>query len=514
MVNKDNYSVVTTKWQMIGFFGILALFVITLIVPVKILTLLFLGCLFVYSALFPSKALTLLLIYFPARSFFIESNPSLKVFAEVIILGCLIHILWTSRKQVRSLFHFHWFELALFAFCAVGTISAFFNDVSIMAILTQLRAFLLTYAIFYIVKRLVLTKNDIQWYLWTTFFVASILSILGIIEKISDKTWLFPVAWEMFALSPTNGGRVYGLAKNPNVLASFLVIAIFTSFYLKKQLSNWKLWLVWIGIILIGITSVLTYSRGTLLALMVSMIIYIIWKREWRNLLQFAAIFVLSVGLAIGVVEPVTKSLAIESTDAIPPATPLDEDEDSWGEKNEQQTRVIETFSSDTVGLSQTGGRLWIVDKGLTVFIDYPIAGAGFATFGDSASLAYGSPIYESYEMRPGIYSDNQYVQVLAQTGILGVITFGAFLVIIFGMLVKRRHEPGAVFTLLLFLAIVSSSVVYNTWEDKAVTLFIFGLLGIVFSHNKETLTHPVETLESEHKERSSKKSLKSASNG
>lgn len=514
MVNKDNYSVVRTKWQMIGFFGVLALFVITLIVPVKILTLLFFSCLFVYSALFPSKALTLLLIYFPARSFFIESNPSLKVFAEVIIFGCFIHVLWASRKQIRSLFHFHWFELALFAFCAVGTISAFFNDVSIMAIITQLRAFLLTYAIFYIMKRLVLTKNDIQWYLWTTFFVASVLSILGIVEKISDKTWLFPVAWEMFASSPTNGGRVYGLAKNPNVLASFLVIAIFTSFYLKKQLSNWKLWMVWVGIILIGITSVLTYSRGTLLALMVSMIIYILWKREWKNLMQFSAVFVVSVGLAMGVVEPATKFLAIESTDPLPPANPSDDNEDSWGEANAQQTRVIETFSSDTVGLSQTGGRLWILDKGLTVFGDYPMAGSGFATFGDSASLAYGSPIYESYEMRSGIYSDNQYIQVMAQTGMLGVITFGAFLVIIFSMLIKRRHEPGVAFTLLLFIAIVASSVVYNTWEDKAVTLFIFGLLGIVFSHNKGTLTHPVVSVESEHKKGSSKKSLKSVSNG
>ena len=513
MVNKNNYSLITTKWQMISFFGVLALFALTLIVPVKVITLLFFFCLFVYSMLFPSKALTLLLIYFPARSFFVESNPSLKVFAEVIILACLIHIIWASRKQLKNLFHFHWFELALFSFCAVGTISAFFNNVSIVAIITQLRAFLLTYAVFYIVKRLKIKKEDIQWYLWTTFFVASFLSILGIVEKISDKTWLFPVAWEYFAMSPTNGDRVYGLVKNPNVLASFLVIALFTSYYLKNQLPGWKHKVVWIGIILMGTTSILTYSRGTLLALAVAFGVYIVWKRPWKKMMEFASIFVASLVLAIGVVEPVTKWLAIQPEDVIPPSSVPGDGEGFEEDENAQKDRIITTFSSDTVGESQKGGRLWLVDMGFDIFRDYPIAGSGFATFGDSASLVYGSPIYESYKIREGIYSDNQYIQVIAQTGVLGVVTFGAFLLTIFSLLLKRRNEPGVEFALLLFVAIVASSVVYNTWEDKIVTLYMFGLLGVIFSLHKKDMSSPLEQKDDKQKVKRTEESLRNASN-
>lgn len=492
MVNLGKFSRSSTKLQIGGFVGVLALFIVSLLVPTTISSLLFYSGLFVYTVLFPTKALTFLLIYFPARSFYIEINPDLKALAEVIVFGGLLHILVSSRKQLSSLFHFYWFELAFLAFCLIGSISAYLNDVGIMAIVTQLRAFLLMYLVFYIMKRLVLKKDDFQWYLWTTFFIASILSILGIIEKISDKTWLFPAAWEGFAISPTNGDRIYGLAKNPNVLSSFLVIALFTSMYLKQQLVGWKHKMVWVGIILIGITSVLTYSRGTMLALGVALIVYVIWKRNWKNVLQIGIVLATSAVLALYVVEPATSFFDIKSQETEVPVEPgsnIDEDE-----KNAQKERIKETFSSDTLGQSASSGRLWIIERGFDVFKDYPIAGSGFATFGDSASLAYGSPIYTEYEMRPDIYSDNQYIQIIAQTGILGVLAFAAFLISIFVMLLKKRNEPVAMFTLLLFVAVVSSCVVYNTWEDKTVTLFMFGFMGIVFSNQSASMSRGVDT--------------------
>ena len=51
--------------------------------------------------------------------------------------------------------------------------------------------------------------------------------------------------------------------------------------------------------------------------------------------------------------------------------------------------------------------------------MDYPIIGTGFGTYGDSASLSYQSPIYEKYRITTEIYSDNQYIQIITQTGTL-----------------------------------------------------------------------------------------------
>lgn len=488
MMKKGNLN--STSVQIIGFIALLLVFALSLVVPSTIISLVLYAGLLVYTFLFPTKGLAFLLIYFPARSFFIEMNGDLKAVGEIIIFGGLLHILVASRKQLTSLFRFHWFEIAFLAFCAIGAVSAFLNDVSISAIIMQLRAFLLAYLVFYIMKRLVFKKEDFQWYLWTTFFVAIVLSVFGIIEKISDKTMLFPSAWEGFAISPTNGGRVYGLAKNPNVLASFLVIALFLSFYLKSQLTGWKNKLVWVGIILMGVTSVLTYSRGTALALGVSLLVYVVWKRSWKNVFQIAGAFVLSAILALYVVEPVTKALDFHSTATEVPEEPgVDSGED---EGNSQTDRLKETFEKDTLSKSATGGRLWIVKKGFEVFKDYPIIGSGFATFGDSASLGYGSPIYEKYEMREGIYTDNQYIQVIAQTGVLGVLAFAVFLISIFVFLVKYRKQSETMFTLLLFLAVVASCIVYNVWEDKTVTVYMFGLLGIVFAKNRELKEGPI----------------------
>ncbi|MFS0783877.1 O-antigen ligase family protein [Bacillus sp. 1P06AnD] len=479
----------SSRWQLFGFVGVLVLLVVALLAPSIITSALFLGILFLYSVIFPAKALSFLIIYFPARPFFIETNTHLKVMAEVIIFACLVNILVQNLRNVKSLFSFYWFEIAYLAFCAIGAISAFLNDVDPVAIVTQLRAFILTYLVFYITKRIILNKRDIKWYLWITLIVAFVLSILGIVEKISDKTWLFPVAWEGFAISPTNGDRVYGLTKNPNVLASFLAISFFTSFYLKGILPDWRKYAVWAAMIVIGTTAVLTYSRGTILSFAGAFVIYVVWKREWLKTVSIICTLAVAALLALGVVEPVTKAMDVRSTATVLPPGEMPEapGEEDEGSSNAQLDRIRDSVSESTLGQSMAGGRLWVVKKGFEVYKDYPIYGSGFATFGDSASLGYGSPIYEKYDMRPGIYSDNQYIQVIAQTGTLGVIAFACFLIGLFIFLVKNRDIQGYSFVLLLFVAVVASSLLYNTWEDKTVTFFLFGMMGVFLSLNKQS---------------------------
>jgi len=465
-IGKTNY--ISEKWQLYGFVGVLALFALSLLFPTTITTVLFYVGLLVYAVLFPVKALAFLLIYFPVRAFYIEISPQLKLAGEIVIFGGLLHILWNARKDILSLFRFHWFELALFAFCAIGSISAYLSGVSIMAIITQLRAFLLMYLLYYIVKRLVVKKEDIYWYVWTAFIVASILSVFGLIEKFSDKTFLYPADWSVYAGSKTNGPRIYGLAGNPNVLASFLVLAVFTSLYLKGLLSGWKQKMVWVGIFLISTVSILTYSRGTMLAMLVAFVVYIVWKRNWKNVLRITTILAVSCALAFGVVEPLNKAYGIVNPDA-----------------RDQYERLFGTFSSETLDNSINNGRLWIIKNGWTIFQDHPIAGSGFATFADSATLSYYSPIYEQYDLHKGIYSDNQYIQVLAQTGILGTIAFLLFLLGMFVVILKRRDKPFFEFTMLLFVAVVAGSLVYNAWEEKTITLFMYGLLGILCSKSE-----------------------------
>ena len=86
--------------------------------------------------------------------------------------------------------------------------------------------------------------------------------------------------------------------------------------------------------------------------------------------------------------------------------------------------RFGETFDQSNLALMTESGRFFYIEKGFEVFKDYPVAGAGFGSFGGSATLSYGSPIYKFYGIRSDIYggkyfySDNQYIQVIAETGV------------------------------------------------------------------------------------------------
>ena len=62
---------------------------------------------------------------------------------------------------MKSVFHFEVYEWAFIGFLVVGSVSAFLTGVLPMAIIFQLRAFVITFLLLYSVKRLDITKRDI-----------------------------------------------------------------------------------------------------------------------------------------------------------------------------------------------------------------------------------------------------------------------------------------------------------------------------------------------------------------
>ena len=125
------------------------------------------------------------------------------------------------------------------------------------------------------------------------------------------------------------------------------------------------------------------------------------------------------------------------------------------------------------------------------IFKDHPIIGTGFDTFGDSATLSYPSPIYDKYHIGDGIhvYSDNQYIQVIAQTGIIGVVLFAFFLLnMLFKIWNSRTNEPRlAPVILVILLGIYLSGVYYNIWENDVVDLFFFPMLAVLLPIKKDS---------------------------
>ncbi|MFL8936298.1 O-antigen ligase family protein [Rossellomorea oryzaecorticis] len=431
----------------------------------------------------PKDGLLSLLIYFPMRSFLTEINPGLKLAGDIIIIAAFLRVVWDHKKNFKSLFQFTHFEWGFFAFIVIGAVAAFLTGVDYGAIVFQIRAFFITYLVYYTVKRLGITKEDVLRFLWITFVVAMVLTVQGLVEKLSIRSLLMPEAWVNRQLSPNNATRIYGLINNPNVLAVYLSITFITTLYLHQIVKekSTKIFLTVSMIFMVGVWT-LTYSRGTWIGFAIALVIYALLTRSWKKL---GRIVLITAASFILINLPIAKAANwIKNTDfgQIERTGPPEEDADSSGGSTESN-RIKQTFEKDTLALSMQTGRLFIVFKGFEIFKDHPVIGTGFATYGDSATKSYSSPIYDDYDIGFDIYADNQYIQVIVETGTLGVIAFAIFLLgMLYALWKMRKDSLFAIPALALLIGIYWCGFIYNIWEDKTFTLYFFMMLGFILN--------------------------------
>ncbi|MFX3675280.1 MAG: O-antigen ligase family protein [Paenisporosarcina sp.] len=465
-----NLSVFDQQWKVVGVGVILT--ILALLFPISMIAYVVTAVIGVLAFLKPKDSMFLLLFYFPLRSFLIEINPSLKLIGDLIIVAAFLRVVWNSRKNPKTIIQFEKFEWAFIAFLVVGSISALITGVSVGAIVFQLRAFAITFLIIYVVKRLGISRKDIKMFLWTTLIVAMILVVQGLVEKLSMRSAWMPELWINRSLSSNNRSRIYGLINNPNVLAVFLTISAILTAYLKMQLPKTKIqWLLNVALVLMSGVWILTYSRGTWIAFAIGLAIYVLFTRNWKFLLKTAVVVGLS--LVLVTIPTTYTAIWIKANTDIGDFARTGQPEDNGFET--ETNRIRGTFNSSTFEKSMTTGRLFIVVKGFDIFKDHPIIGTGFATYGDSASKSFSSPIYDDYNINYNIYADNQYIQVITQTGIVGVLLFAVFLL---GMLILfwryRKTSPYAIPMVAGLIAIFWCGLIYNIWEDKTFTMYFY----------------------------------------
>lgn len=96
------------------------------------------------------------------------------------------------------------------------------------------------------------------------------------------------------------------------------------------------------------------------------------------------------------------------------------------------RTRILTIFSSEYAIDSSLDGRLWAINNGFHIFKQNPILGTGPGTYGGQLSANYSSPIYH-FGLQNGYialyFTDNQWLEILVQTGILGIMTFFGFVI-------------------------------------------------------------------------------------
>ncbi|WP_432354207.1 O-antigen ligase family protein [Sporosarcina sp. A2] len=453
------------------------LLVIALLLPNAILAYVFTLILALAAFFLPKQGILFLLMYYPLRSFLITVNPALKLVGDVIIVFVFLRVLWNSRKNIASLFKFAVYEWAFLGFLLVGALSALLNDIGMNAIIFQLRAFAITFLLLYIVKRLEITKRDMLNFMYMTVAVVVLVLIQGLVEKVSVRSQWMPELWVNRQLSPNNSSRIYGLLNNPNVLAVYLTISALLTYYLRKMSKNTavRIFLTVVLVVTAGVW-ILTYSRGTWIAFAIGLGVYFLLTFNWKFILKIAA--VIAIGFVLVALPATYSAQWVKSNTKVGEIERTGPAEDEGGFAVEK-TRIKETFNANTFEKSLTTGRLYVVYKGFDVFKDYPLIGSGFATFGDSSAKSFGSPIYKDYDIEVDIYSDNQYIQIIAQTGIAGVLLFAVFLLGILVLFWKHRHDnPLAIPLLSAMIGIYWCGFIYNIWEDKTFTMYFYIILA------------------------------------
>mgnify|MGYP001770221102 CR=1 FL=1 len=425
------------------------------------------------------SAIFVLIVYFPIRPFLIEMNAGLKYLGDGIILvlfflvilqKIFIHKEWFGRTFLFSVF--------FLLFCLIGAVSAFITGVEITSIIFQIRAFVLTFLCMIIISELKITEKDIAQFFFVTVCLAAVLSVHGLIEKLSLRTLLLPEAWAQMDLAETNRIRIYGLAGNPNILATYLMISFFSVFYFIKKFERFKPLFFVIATLIFGVV-LLTYSRGTILSFAIAYLVFIVATRQWK--LAKSQIIVMATALII-VFLPTAytaeymenhfkdKQLAEQSQKTI-----------------HKENRYLDMFSDDTIAKSTESGRIFVIKKGIEIFKDYPLIGTGFGTFGDSASWAFGSPILKEYGIHNPIYSDNQYIQILVQTGVIGALFFFLFFVVLIITIIRSHCEKIEKWIVLAFLiAGAAAAAFYNILEDKTFTLYFYIVLGFLLNKHRK----------------------------
>ena len=239
--------------------------------------------------------------------------------------------------------------------------------------------------------------------------VVTALSLLGLFQVASGN---YSQTFMDFARVDTDN-RLAGPINEPNMWGQVLIAVIpFVIFGILRESSKMKLF--YIGSLVILLVELLnTYSRGGYLAFLVVLFLIIFFFTRFNFLVVFSAV-------AVGVLAlPLLPPQYVERFQTI---TAL---------SSENQSAVYEEASFR--------GRTSEILTGLTMFADHPLLGVGAANY----------PVnYQKYAQIIGLEvrteqreAHSLYVEILAETGIIGFSTFMGIVLFLFLSLARMKTE-------------------------------------------------------------------------
>ena len=365
-----------------------------------------------------------LCVFLPVRSPIADVTTAVvKAVPDVLIV---LLLLWYLAEQrclellPQDLFFLGFLLTAFVSTCLV-------NHYTVFRYVYQVRSIGVMYILYYVLRDVKLTREQLIRVVQTLQGMAAVLLVFGCIEKVSMKTAAFSWDIALSIYAPDNYARVYSLFYNPNTFGAFLAFTLFLS-AAKSRFWNDRT-PVWVYAVLVtGLY--MSMSRSSAMIAVLGLLILLAFDLKAhtlkKNALRYVRTAVVCVLCAV-VISTAATAAGDRYYDEVLSQNP----DYAWLVEMKTGLSMKDRFGELGEAYMYSGVknlRIFFFQTGLRVYRDYPVIGTGFGTFGTSASLNYGSPLYETYGLMDGFYADDQYITILVETGTIGTILFAGFL--------------------------------------------------------------------------------------
>lgn len=362
-------------------------------------------------------------------------------------------------------------NLPILAFMAICTLSLLWSN-SPMVSLLELPLFLVGPILYFIVVNNIRNERQINRLLSVLLIISSLLGMYGIFQYNGID----------FSFWKANVGRnqVFGLFGNVNYFAEYMIVPLplaISLFFATRNRTHKILLLV--GILAMGVSLILTFTRGSYLAIGISSLfmffLYLVSRgksfiKEHKKIFIIILAFIILVTFLFAIPNPLNK-----------PGTVI----------SKVKSRI--SISQFTKG-SSLKRRIAIWKFTALIIKDHPMLGSGIGTFKYN-SLNYQAKFFDQGENRrlyPYGIADkvhNEYLQLGAEIGILGlgiflwlIISYFSYGVRILKKL-KDKYKQGIVIGLMGGIVAVLIDGIFGFPLHLPATLVLFWLfIGLIVS--------------------------------
>jgi probable O-glycosylation ligase (exosortase A-associated) len=371
----------------------------------------------------------------------------------VVVSYIIVSLLETQKIKIVT----HPILWAIVAFYLVQVVSGVFSIDSTLSFLYTIDyGKRIIFAL--LIVQIINSHERFRGFIWMHIVLMAYLAVSGVIAYMTGNVIVTQGIERIKSLTSAGG--------DPNTLATSMDIALpFVLVLINRVKKTWLKGVLVIFAVFMVYSVILSGSRAGLLGLLTGM--FLLWLYSKRKLKYAAFAIVVAYGAVLIMPD---QYVARYST--------------------------IANYAEGGVVDQSTQGRYDAWEAGWQMFLDNPLLGVGAHAFGLSHSMEY-SPEFQ----RSSLKAHSMYFQVIAELGILGVVSFLTFiyLVISFNIRIQRRLRGGgadAQWYIGLSRAIVISMIVLSITGIFGHSLYRFhwilvGVLTVVM--HRITLSGKIE---------------------